>query len=86
MDDNTLMLMLFGSLMLGAMGVTAFIWGLRSGQFDDEKKYMQGLLYDGEEELREAVEKERRIEEAKKKASEDKADEAKALESAQKLS
>ena len=77
MEDNTLMLMLFGSLLLGAMGVTAFIWGLRSGQFDDEKKYMQGLLYDGEEELREAVERERRIEEAKQKASDDKSSEEK---------
>jgi cbb3-type cytochrome oxidase maturation protein len=65
MDDNTLELMLFGSLFLGAIGVSAFIWALRSGQFDDEKKFMQGVLYDGEEELREAIEKEKRIKETK---------------------
>ncbi len=73
MDDNTLTLMLFGSLLLGGMGVTAFIWGLRSGQFDDEKKFMEGLLYDGEEELREAVDRENRIKEAKKIVSESEA-------------
>jgi len=71
MDDNTLILMLFGSLLLGAMGVTAFIWGLKTGQFDDEKKFMQGLLYDGEDELREAAAKEKRVEEAKKTVSAD---------------
>lgn len=66
MDDNTLILMLFVSLLLGAAGVSAFIWGLRSGQFDDEKKMMHGLLYDGEEELREAVNNEKRVEDIKK--------------------
>ena len=59
MDDNTLMLMLFGSLMLGALGVSAFIWGLKTNQFDDEEKFVNGALFDGEDELRDAIEKER---------------------------
>lgn len=58
MDDNTLELMLFGSLLLGTLGVIAFIWGLRSGQFDDEKKFTHGALFDGEDELRDAIERE----------------------------
>jgi cbb3-type cytochrome oxidase maturation protein len=63
MDDNILSLMLFGSLILGSLGVIGFVWGLRSGQFDDEKKFTHGLLFDDVEELRDAAKKE-----AKKKA------------------
>jgi thioredoxin reductase (NADPH) len=61
MDDTTLMFMLFGSLLLGGIGVTAFIWGLKSGQFDDEKKMTHGLLFDGEEEYIEAINREQRL-------------------------
>ncbi len=57
MDDNILSLMLFGSLILGSLGVIGFVWGLRSGQFDDEKKFTHGLLFDDEEELRDAAKK-----------------------------
>lgn len=58
MDDNILSLMLFGSLILGSLGVIGFVWGLKSGQFDDEKKFTHGLLFDDEEELRDAAKKE----------------------------
>lgn len=61
MDDNILSLMLFGSLILGSLGVIGFVWGLRSGQFDDEKKFTHGLLFDDEEELREAAKKEEKM-------------------------
>jgi len=40
---------------LGLFGLIAFLWGLRSGQFDDEKKMMEGVLFDGSEELNEAA-------------------------------
>lgn len=66
MDDNILSLMLFGSLILGGFGVLGFIWGLKTGQFDDEKKFTHGLLFDDEEELRAAARKESRQKEDKK--------------------
>nr|WP_275940453.1 cbb3-type cytochrome oxidase assembly protein CcoS [Wolinella succinogenes] len=47
--------MLGVSVFIGFLGLVAFLWGLRSGQFDDEKKMMQGVLFDGEEELQEAA-------------------------------
>lgn len=65
MDDNILSLMLFGSLILGSLGVIGFVWGLRSGQFDDEKKFTHGLLFDDEEELRDAAKKDSTKKEAK---------------------
>ena len=60
MDNNTLILMLGVSLFLGALGLIAFVWGLRSGQFDDSQKMMQGVLFDGEEELNDAAKKQQK--------------------------
>jgi len=42
-----------------------FIWAVKGGQFDDSKKMMDGLLFDSEEDLQKAVEKERRVKELK---------------------
>jgi len=60
MDTNTLVLMISVSLFLGALGLVAFIWGLKTGQFDDQEKMMKGVLFDGEEELNDAANKERK--------------------------
>ena len=65
MDDNILSLMLFGSLILGSLGVIGFVWGLKSGQFDDEKKFTHGLSFDDEEELRDAAKKDNTKKEVK---------------------
>ena len=47
--------MLVTSLIIGLLGLIAFLWGLKNGQFDDEKKMMQGVLFDNEEDLRRAA-------------------------------
>ncbi len=44
-----------------------FIWAAKNGQFDDSKKMMDGLLFDSEEDLRAAVEREKRVKELKEK-------------------
>jgi cbb3-type cytochrome oxidase maturation protein len=46
-----------------------FIWAARGGQFDDSKKMMDGLLFDSEEDLQAAYEKEQKIKELKEKKS-----------------
>ena len=69
MDDNILSLMLFGSLILGSLGVIGFIWGVKSGQFDDEKKFTHGLLFDDVEELRDAAKKDAKKEKPKSESS-----------------
>jgi len=51
MDISLIAFMLGISIMLGLFGLLFFIWGLKGGQFDDEKKMMQGLLFDDEDEL-----------------------------------
>lgn len=54
MTNGMIAIMLGVSILIGLLGLIAFIWGLRSGQFDDEKKFTQGLLMDGVDELNEA--------------------------------
>ncbi len=60
----TLTMTLLISLTLGLIGLTAFMWGLRTGQFDDEEKFRTGALFDGEDELRAAKEREERLQAA----------------------
>ena len=38
-----------------------FIWAAKGGQFDDSKKMMDGLLFDSEDDLQAAYEKEQKI-------------------------
>lgn len=54
MSNEIIAAMLGISLVMGLLGLIAFIWGLRSGQFDDENKFTQGILMDGVDELNEA--------------------------------
>ncbi|MEA1916135.1 MAG: cbb3-type cytochrome oxidase assembly protein CcoS [Campylobacterota bacterium] len=67
MDSWVIAMMLGASIVLGGIALIAFLWGIKSGQFDDEKKFLNQALYDGEDELNHEVEKEKRREELKKR-------------------
>lgn len=60
MSNGIVIMMLGISLLLGAVALFAIIWAIRTGQFDDKDKMMNSVHFDGEEELNEAAEKERR--------------------------
>ncbi len=72
MNTSMIAVMITVSVLLGLTGLAAFIWGLRTGQFDDEKKMMQGVLYDNEEDLRSLA-----AQDVKEKKQEEKAKDAK---------
>jgi cbb3-type cytochrome oxidase maturation protein len=55
MSDNIIILMLSVSTFLGALGLIALLWGVKTGQFDDQSKFIDAARYDNEEELRDAV-------------------------------
>jgi len=44
-----------------------FIWAAKGGQFDDSKKMMDGLLFDSEDDLQSAVDRENRVKALKEK-------------------
>jgi len=69
MSENIIILMLAVSTFLGALGLIALLWGVKTGQFDDQSKFIDAARYDNEEELRDAamMEEKRKARKAKKK-------------------
>lgn len=65
-----MILMLTVSTLLGALGLVALIWGIRTGQFDDQSKFIDGSRYDNEEDLRDAVMMDEKKKEQEKKNKE----------------
>ena len=68
MSENIVILMISVSTFLGALGLIALLWGVKTGQFDDQSKFIDAARYDGEEELRDAVMMQEKQEIRKKKA------------------
>ncbi len=70
MSGSIIILMLGVSTFLGALGLIALLWGVKTGQFDDQSKFIDGARYDNPEDLRDAQmmdEKRRKREEERKK-------------------
>ncbi len=67
MDSWVIAMMLGASIFLGSLALIAFLWGIKSGQFDDEEKFRSQALFDGEDALNDAVEQDRKKEALKKK-------------------
>ena len=72
MDGWVVAMMLGASTLLGAFGLWALLWGIRSGQFDDQKKFIDGAQFDSEEALNDAVMMERKKEAIKREKEEKK--------------
>ncbi len=67
MDSWVIAMMLGVSIFLGSIALVAFLWGIKSGQFDDEEKFRSQALFDGEDALNDAANQERKKEALKKK-------------------
>lgn len=67
MDSWIISMMLGGSLFLGALALLGFMWAVKNGQFDDEEKFLNATKFDNNEDLNDAIEKERKKEELRKK-------------------
>ena len=67
MSSGIVAMMLGVSLFLGGIALFAFLWGLRSGQFDDQEKFLNAVKFDNEEDLSSAVEAERKRKELKER-------------------
>ena len=64
MSDNIIALMLIVSTALGAFGMFALIWGLKTGQFEDQEKFLDGAKFDSEEDFKDIIKMEQRKKEA----------------------
>lgn len=67
MDSWVIAMMLTGSLILGAAALFGFLWAIKNGQFDDEEKFLNASKYDGEDELNDAANIERKRKELHRK-------------------
>jgi len=65
--NAVLMLELAVGIIVSFALLALLIWAIRDGQFEDRKRMMDGLLYDGVDELRDAVEREKKREGFKRK-------------------
>ena len=63
MSSGIVAMMLGVSLFLGGIALFAFLWGLRSGQFDDEEKFLNAVKFDNEDDLQSAAEVQKKKEE-----------------------
>ena len=71
--SSSIMTMMIGiSTFLGALGLAALIWGIKTGQFDDQSKFIDGARFDNEDELRDAIRMEEKQKRAKEKAKREK--------------
>ena len=77
MSENIVILMISVSTFLGALGLGALLWGVKTGQFDDQSKFIDAARFDGVEELRDAAMMQEKKELQKKKAQEKKREEEK---------
>lgn len=75
MSGNIVILMIGVSTFLGALGLIALLWGVKTGQFDDQSKFIDAARFDGEEELRDAAMMQKKQEIQKKKAQKKKEEE-----------
>lgn len=58
MIEDTLYMMLIVGLIVSFAVLGMFIWGAKTGQFDDSRKMMDGLLFDSEDDLNDAINRE----------------------------
>ena len=65
MINDTLFFMLIVGIIISAALLLIFVWAAKSGQFDDSEKVVDGLLFDSQDDLNDAIKKENRIKEAK---------------------
>ena len=66
MDSWIIVMMLGGSLFLGAIALFGFMWAVKNGQFDDEQKFLNATKFDNQEDLNDASAMQRKKEELKK--------------------
>ena len=65
--NNILILELTVGIIVSFTLFGIFIWAAKGGQFDDSKKMMDGLLFDSEDDLQSAYEKEQKVKKLKEK-------------------
>lgn len=67
MDSWVIEMMLGVSVFLGSLALLGIMWAIKTGQFDDKEKFLNQVQYDGEDELNDAAEQDKKRKAMKKK-------------------
>ncbi|QCD52056.1 cbb3-type cytochrome oxidase assembly protein CcoS [Campylobacter sp. RM16192] len=67
MSTEIIAMMIGISTLLGAFGLVALLWGIKTKQFEDYRKFLDGTKYDDEDALNDAYNMEQKQKEAAKK-------------------
>jgi cbb3-type cytochrome oxidase maturation protein len=67
MSSGIIAMMIGVSTFLGALGLVALLWAIKTGQFDDKSRFLEATKFDDEEALRDAVAMQNKKNAAKKK-------------------
>lgn len=67
MSSGIIAMMIGVSTFLGAIGLIALLWAIKTGQFDDRKKFLDATKFDDEEALKDAARMQEKREEARKR-------------------
>ena len=67
MSSGIIAMMIGVSTFLGALGLAALLWAVKTGQFDDKEKFLGAAKFDDEEALRDAAVMDDRKKAAKKR-------------------
>ncbi len=70
MSENIVIMMIGVSTFLGAMGLVALLWGVKTGQFEDRSKFIDASHFDNEEDLKDAAMMDEKRTQYKKKTKE----------------
>lgn len=52
--SGVIAMMIGASILLGALGLFALLWGLKTKQFEDTRKFLDGTKFDSEDALNDA--------------------------------
>jgi cbb3-type cytochrome oxidase maturation protein len=55
MSSGIIAMMIGVSTFLGVLGLSALLWAIKTGQFDDREKFLDAAKFDDEEALRDAA-------------------------------
>ena len=75
--DYVLQLELTVGIFISFIMLIIFIWSAKAGSFDDQKKMMDGMLFDSPDDLNLAIEKEKKQKEMREKKAKKREEEEK---------
>ena len=67
MSSGIIAMMIGVSTLLGASGLIALLWAIKTGQFDDKSRFLEATKFDDEEALRDAAAMQKKKNAAKKR-------------------